>query len=94
MTPHDLQQHARDAIRQSHRAQRKARLTLADLEHAGPPVRLKDLADLTGFSKQKFYQDIQRGILPAAQVQTGQTTVYAVERGEALGYLRAIKFAA
>jgi predicted DNA-binding transcriptional regulator AlpA len=69
-------------------------LTLRDLEQDGPPIRLRDLSKLTGFSKDKFYLDIDRGDLQAKPVKTRSRVVYMVERDEALRYLRAIKFAA
>jgi hypothetical protein len=68
-------------------------ITVAEwlLEH-GPPVRVRDLARVTGFSKGKFYADIERGRLEAYEVKTGQTIVYTIARAEAVRYLAAIGF--
>lgn len=69
-------------------------LAISDLEDAGPPVRLRDLCALTGFTKTKFYDAIESGELPAKWIRTGQTKLAVVERRDALRYLTDIGFAA
>lgn len=72
----------------------KMALTLADLRREGPPIRLRELASLTGFTKEKFYDAIERGELQPLWILTGQTRMIMVERLEALRYLQQIRFAA
>lgn len=76
------------------REEQRSRLTLSDLERDGPAIRLRDLCAVTGFSKMKFLNDIERGILDVRRVATGDTHVVLVEREEARRYLTAIGFAA
>ena len=67
-------------------------ISLQGLRAGGPPVRLRDLCALTGFSKMKFLDDIERGKLHARRVATGRTHVVLVERDEACRYLTSINF--
>ena len=68
-------------------------ITLAFLQQAGPPVRLRVLCEITGFSRAPFVEAIERGELNARLVGRGRGR-YLVDRHEAIRYLRAIKFAA
>lgn len=68
--------------------------TWDELQLDGPPVRLRDLCRLTGFSKMKFIDDIERGDLEAIPVRTCRTKVWMIERSEARRYLLNIGFAA
>ena len=56
------------------------------------PLRLSDLCKITGFSKMKFLDDIERGDLAVRRVRTGQTHVVLVDREEAYRYLVSIGF--
>lgn len=80
--------------RAAEREDRKARVTLEQLQQGGPPVRIRDLSALTGFSKQKFFDAIDRGELDVKWIRTGQTRMATVERDEAWRYLVGIGFAA
>jgi hypothetical protein len=85
---------AHELIQESRNEERRARLTLEDLRHDGPPVRLRDLCSVTGFSKMKFFDAIDRGELEARAIRTGRTTLTIVERSEAVRYLEQIGFVA
>lgn len=63
----------------------------ADLVADGPPVRVSDLARITGFSGEKILQDIYRGEL-AAHRQRRPSSPYLIARHEASRYLRALGF--
>lgn len=98
MNPHDprtLDRRASDALDEAERRLRR-KLTLADLERDGPPVKLRDLCALTGFTKEKFYADIERGTLDARRVGNGEGRwcVWVVTRQEALRHLRKLGVAA
>lgn len=67
-------------------------MTWDELQRFGPPIRLRDLRSLTGYSKMKFLDDIDRGRLNATKVPTGQTSLWIVERIEARRYLASIGF--
>ena len=84
-----------DALfRAARREERRAVQTLEDLRSGGPPVRLRDLCVVTGFSKMKFFSAIDAGDLRVSWVKTGQTRMALIERSEALRYLLDINFAA
>lgn len=85
----DLEERARRLIDESRQAER-----LAFLLEDGPPVRLRDLCSVTGFSKMKFFDAIDKGELVVRWIRTGQTRMVVVERREALRYLTDIGFAA
>jgi hypothetical protein len=69
-------------------ARREDRLALQALEQAGPPVRLKVVADIAGISKAKVRDDAKRGHLTVVQVRCGTRWMALVDRPEALRYLR------
>jgi len=69
-------------------------LSMADLQRVGPPIRLRHLCALTGFSKMKFFAAIERGDLDVTWIRTGQTKIALIDRVEARRYLTAIGFAA
>jgi hypothetical protein len=63
-----------------------------NLADHGPPVRLRDLCRLTGFSKMKFLDDIDRGDLTVQRIRTGHNHLIVVEREEARRYLETLGF--
>jgi len=65
-----------------------------ELQQDGPPVKLRDLCSLTGFSKMKFLDDIERGDLDVRRIRTGERRLIVIERAEARRYLLALGFAA
>jgi hypothetical protein len=65
---------------------RKPPLTLADLEHDGPPVRLRDLVAITGFSSGTIRWDILNGNLPAQQRARGTQAWWFIKREDARAY--------
>lgn len=71
-----------------------SRITLDDLKHDGPPVRLRDLVGITGLSKSKFLGEVKAGKLRVTKVKTGQTWRAAIDRLEAYRYLVELGFAA
>jgi hypothetical protein len=73
---------------------KRPRLSLAELQQDGAPVRLIDLARLTGFSKDKFSRAIDLGELEATRVRACSRFIIVIERAEALRYLHEIRFAA
>ena len=54
----------------------------------GLPVRVRDLAALTGFSKPKITADIHEGYLRASAVRCGRTHLWMISFAEAQRYLR------
>lgn len=72
----------------------RGKFTQADLFMDGPPIRLRDLCAVTGFSKMKFLDDIDRGRLEVRRVETGRGHVVLIDREEARRYLSAIRFVA
>ncbi len=88
----DVHAEIRDVLRHADAETHAAVRTLADLERHGPPVRIRDLCRLTGFGKDKFYADIERGDLKADYIRTGQTKLAVIERAEAVRHLTAIGF--
>ena len=54
----------------------------------GAAVRLRDLVNMTGFSKMKLLTDIKGGYLLATRVQCGQQSVWLIAYAEAQRYLR------
>lgn len=70
------------------------KFTTAELLKDGPPIRLRDLCAVTGFSKMKFLGDIDLGRLEVKRVITGDTHIVLIEREEARRYLAAIRFVA
>lgn len=85
---------AQGLIAESEREEHRSRFTLAELRRDGPPVRLRALCDITGFSKMKFFAAIDRGDLNVRWTRTCSTKMALVERDEALRYLASIGFAA
>ena len=67
-------------------------MTRADLETEGPPIRIRELVRLTGFSRHKLYADIRRDELQIVAMRCGQMTYWHVDRHEALRYLDALGY--
>jgi hypothetical protein len=70
----------------------KPPLTLSDLAHDGPPVRLRDLIAVTGLSKQTILTDIEKRELVAVKRARGLRSIYLVQRAEARRYCLALGF--
>lgn len=67
-------------------------MTRTDLEHDGPPIRIRELVRLTGFTRHKLYADIRRDELNVVAFKAGSHYYWHVERAEALRYLNAIGY--
>jgi hypothetical protein len=62
---------------------------LEDMREAqGPPLRIRDIAALTGFSKQKVMADVRGGYLVAREIPCGRAVMWVVPFSEAQRYLR------
>lgn len=69
-------------------------IALADLEAIGPPVRVRDVAALAGFSKAKVMADARAGQLHITWAQCGRRRMALVSRSEAHHYLQRLGIAA
>jgi hypothetical protein len=65
-------------------------LTAAAVWQDGPPVRMRDLAAMTGLTAQTIRGDIRLGHLPA--VRHGNAGYYLFPRPAARAWLRALGF--
>lgn len=67
-------------------------LTLVQLDHDGPPVRLRDLVAMTGLSYRTIQRDIAYGHLHAFRRRQGASSPYFVDRDVARLYLSRMGF--
>lgn len=67
-------------------------MTREDLENGGPPIRIRELVDLTGFTRHKIYADIRRNDLAVVAYRCGTVHYWHVERHEALRWLDAMGY--
>lgn len=67
----------------------KAPLTETELWQDGPPVRVRDLVNITGLSREKICDDVRAGRLPAKHCGTG-SSLYLVQRSAARTYIVAL----
>jgi hypothetical protein len=65
---------------------KRHRPTRDELERAGAPIRLSDLAQMVGWSRQKLLTDAQHGNLTVAWVKCGTRRMATVARQEAARY--------
>lgn len=67
----------------------RAPKTLREIEAdpTGPPVRLRDVVAITGFSRNTLFADIQRGALAAWKRDAGNGSPCLIDRSEVLAYL-------
>lgn len=65
---------------------KRRRPTRDDLERSGSPIRLTDLAQMVGWSRQKLLTDAQHGNLAIAWVRCGTRRMATVDRLEAARY--------
>lgn len=68
----------------------RRRPTRADLYEDGPPIRLTDLAVLSGFSPDKLLVEARAGDLEVWWARCGTRRMAMVERSEGRRYLSAI----
>lgn len=72
--------------------QRRPLLTERDLWDEGPPVRVRDLAAITGLSAVTVRADIVNGVLRGVQSHPRPNAPYLVQRADARAYLLTLGF--
>lgn len=82
-----VEDEADELIQDSRREERRVRLTLEALRGGGPPVRVRDVANVAGISKTKVMQDGRAGEVVIRWVKCGTRKMGVVERHEAYRYL-------
>lgn len=71
---------------------RKPPLTLVELCDDGPLVKLRDLAAISGISKEKIRADARAGIFQTVRLSDQPNANYYVQRHEARRYLARFGF--
>ena len=66
---------------------RKPPLTLEDIFQPGPPVRVRDLMAITGYSRQIVISAIEAGELAASRRREGLNYCYLIDRASARQWL-------
>ncbi len=67
-------------------------MTIAEFSIDGPPVKIADLAAVSGLSKRTVLNDVTTGHLAATARERGGRVVYIVHRQEARRWLTALGF--